>query len=64
MIRSFADRETESIWNGVRSRSLPPDIQQTARRKLRMMNRAKVLADLRTPPANHLEQLKGDRKGI
>lgn len=63
MIRSFADKETERVWNGFCSRALPPDIQQTARRKLRMINRAKVLADLRIPPANHLEQLKGDRKG-
>jgi proteic killer suppression protein len=59
MIRSFADRETERIWNGERSRKVPPDIQMTARRKLRYLNRAKVLQDLRAPAGNRLEQLKG-----
>lgn len=63
MIRSFADREAEAIWCGERSRRLPADIQQTARRKLRMLNAAAVLEDLRIPPANRLEALKGDRKG-
>ncbi|QCO68662.2 type II toxin-antitoxin system RelE/ParE family toxin [Luteimonas yindakuii] len=63
MIRSFADREAEKIWRGERSRRLPMDIQQTARRKLRMLNAAAVLDDLRIPPANRLEALKGERKG-
>ena len=63
MIRSFADREAEKIWRGERSRRLPADIQQTARRKLRMLNAAAGLDDLRIPPANRLEALKGERNG-
>jgi proteic killer suppression protein len=63
MIQSFADAETEKIWSGVRSRRLPPDIQATALRKLRMLNQARVLQDLRAPPANRLEALAGNRKG-
>ena len=63
MIRSFADRETERIWSGLRSRRLPPDIQGVALRKLRMLNNARVLDDLRIPPANRLEALKGARAG-
>jgi toxin HigB-1 len=63
MIQSFADAETEKIWSGVRSRKLPPDIQASALRKLRMLNQAQVLQDLRVPPANRLEALAGDRKG-
>jgi len=61
--RKFADRETEKIWNGLGSRRLPADIQQVARRKLRMLNNAATLDDLRIPPANRLEALKSDRKG-
>jgi plasmid maintenance system killer protein len=49
MIRSFADRETERIWLGGRSRRLPPDIQAAALRKLRLINRARRLDDLRSP---------------
>lgn len=63
MIRDFADRETEGIWSGVRSRRLPSDIQQIALRKLRLLNQARELADLRLPPGNRLEALKGDRSG-
>jgi len=63
VIRSFADKEAEKIWRGVRSRRLPADIQQVARRKLRMLDAAAVLDDLRVPPANRLEALKGDRRG-
>lgn len=63
MIRDFADREAESIWRGTRSPRLPADIQQVARRKLRMLNSASSLEDLRIPPANRLEALKGGRKG-
>jgi proteic killer suppression protein len=59
MIRSFADTETEKIWNGVRSRKLPPDIQDKALVKLRMLNRAMTIDDLRNPPGNRLEKLKG-----
>ena len=63
MIKNFRSRETEKIWNGVRSKRLPQDIQQIARRKLRMLNNARSLNDLRVPPANRLETLKGSRSG-
>ncbi|MCM5555466.1 type II toxin-antitoxin system RelE/ParE family toxin [Pleomorphomonas sp. NRK KF1] len=63
MILSFADGETELIWRGRRSRKLPSDIQSVALRKLRMLNQAKLLDDLRVPPGNRLEALKGDRTG-
>lgn len=63
MIRSFRDSETERIWNGEFSRRLPTDIQAIALRKLRLLNNAKLLADLAVPPNNRLEALKGDRKG-
>lgn len=63
MIRGFADRETIRIWNGQRSRRLPADIQPTALRKLRMLNQARNLTDLRVPPANRLERLRGNRAG-
>ena len=61
MIRSFADPETERMWNGLHSRKRPPDIQKRALDKLRMLNRAKTLDDLRNPPSNHLHELKRDR---
>jgi len=63
MIIGFRDSEAEKIWAGLRSRRLPPDIQAVALRKLRLINAAKQVSDLRVPPANRLEQLKGDRAG-
>ena len=63
MIKGFKDREAESIWYGQLSRRLPKDIQKGARRKLRMLNNARSLDDLRIPPANRLEALKGNRRG-
>jgi len=63
VIRDFADKEAEKIWGGTPSRRLPADIQTVARRKLRMLNNATTLDDLRVPPANRLEALKGDLKG-
>ena len=63
MIKSFRSRETEKIWNGIRSKRLPQSIQQIARRKLRMLNNARSIIDLRVPPANRLEALRGNRKG-
>jgi proteic killer suppression protein len=63
MIHNFADAETEKIWGGIRSRRLPSDIQQVALRKLRLLNQAKTSDDLKMPPGNRLEALKGDRKG-
>ena len=63
MIKSFRDDETARIFRLERSRRLPAQIQQVALRKLRMLNNAVTLADLRIPPANHLEKLSGDRVG-
>ncbi len=63
MIQSFADPEAELIWSGRRSRRLPADIQNVALRKLRLLNQARVLNDLRVPPGNRLEALKADRQG-
>lgn len=60
MIIDFGNKETEKIWNGVQSRKLPPDIQNVARRKLRMINNAQNINDLRIPPANRLEKLSGN----
>lgn len=57
MIRGFADRETEKIWAGYVSRRPPRDIQAAALRKLRMLNQARKLDDLRVPPGNRLEAL-------
>jgi len=58
MIRSFDDDETERVWKGERSRKLPPDIQNTARRKLRQLEAAERLHDMAVPRGNRLEQLK------
>jgi proteic killer suppression protein len=63
MIVNFRDNETATIWSGRRSRRLPGEIQATALRKLRLLNNAKRLDDLRVPPANRLEALKGTRVG-
>lgn len=63
MFQGCADPETERIWSGVRSRKLPSDIQGVALRKLRLLNQARVLDDLRVPPGNRLEQLRADRAG-
>jgi len=64
MIKSFADRETERVWNGEFSSKLPNEIQKIARRKLRMINNSQTISDLRIPPANRLEKLKGNLKGM
>jgi proteic killer suppression protein len=63
MIASFRDRETAIIWEGRRSRRLPADIQAVALRKLRLVNNAGRLEDLRVPPGNRLEALQGERRG-
>jgi proteic killer suppression protein len=62
MIRSFNSKESEKVWKGIRSASLPGDIQEIARRKLRMLNNAVDMKDLAIPPANRLEKLKGEYK--
>lgn len=61
MIQCFSCKETKKIFDGTISRKFPQDIQQRARRKLRMLNNAKALDDLRLPPSNHLEKLLGSR---
>jgi proteic killer suppression protein len=61
MIRSFRSRVERGIWRGEVVPALPIAIQQRARRKLRMLNRAQTLADLAVPPGNRLERLSGDR---
>jgi toxin HigB-1 len=63
MIRSFKCKETERIFQRRRSKRFPSQIQQVALRKLRMLNRSASLDDLRIPPANRLEKLRGDRTG-
>lgn len=63
MLRSYGSKETEKIWEGIRSSKLPPEIQKIARRKLRMINNSVDLKDLRIPPSNRLEKLSGNRKG-
>ncbi len=63
MIKSFKDNETRKIWEGIRSLNLPHEIQDTARRKLRMLNNAHNINDLKIPPANRLEKLKGSMDG-
>lgn len=62
MIVSFGNKESEKIWNGIVSKKLPLDIQEFSRRKLRMINNSIDINDLRIPPANRLEKLKGDLK--
>jgi len=62
MIISFKDKETEKIWNGTVSTKLPFEIQQIARRKLRMINNSQNINDLRIPPSNKLEKLQGNMK--
>ena len=63
MIKSFASRETERIFQRHLSRRLPQDIQRTARRKLEILDAAEGLQDFRSPPGNRLEELSRDRKG-
>jgi len=63
VIRSFRDGEAEKVWRGEGSRRLPGNIQAVARRKLRMLNRSLSLDDLRVPPGNRLERLRGRRQG-
>jgi toxin HigB-1 len=63
VIRSFKDKETERVFNQEYSRRLPRDIQGRALVKLLLFDSAETVDDLRNPPANHLERLKGDRSG-
>lgn len=63
MIQSFADKDTERLWNRERVRSIDPRIHTVALRKLRQLGYAQRLDELRIPPGNRLEALKGDRRG-
>lgn len=62
MILSFGSKETEKVWNGERVRKWPIEIQTVGRRKLRMLNNAQNISDLRIPPSNRLEKLSGKLK--
>ena len=63
MIRSFANADTERVWRRQRVRRFGPDLQRMANRKLLIIDAAETLNDLRVPPGNRLEQLRGDRTG-
>lgn len=63
MIKSFGNKETEKVWEGIRSKKLPNEIQEIARRKLRMLNNSIDIQDLKIPPSNKLEKLTGKLKG-
>ena len=62
MIISFGSKETEMIWNGIRVKKMPVEIQNVGRRKLRMINNSKDIIDLKVPPSNRLEKLSGNLK--
>jgi proteic killer suppression protein len=62
MIISYGSKDTEMIWNGERTKRIPPEIQQVGRRKLRMLNNSQNIADLMIPPSNRLEKLSGQYK--
>ena len=62
MIVSFADKTTQKIWDGEWVKGYSTDVQDTARRKLRMLNNSFDIKDLMIPPSNRLEKLKGNRK--
>jgi len=62
MIISFRSKDTEKIWKGERVKKIPMEIQKVGRRKLRMLNNSQNLSDLRIPPSNRLEKLKGREK--
>ena len=64
MLRSFADRETERVWRRQRARGIDQGTQRSALRKLLILDAAEALDDLRVPPGNRLEKLKGDRAGF
>jgi proteic killer suppression protein len=62
VIKSFASKESQKVFNRLFSRQLPPEIQTIARRKLEILAAAEALSDLSIPPSNHLEKLTGDRR--
>ena len=64
MILSFGDKDTESVWNGIRVKNLQIEIQNVGRRKLRMLNNSQTINDLKIPPSNRLEKLSGNLDGF
>jgi toxin HigB-1 len=64
MIISFGNKDTESIWNGIRVKNMSLEIQSVGRRKLRMLNNSQTINDLRIPPSNRLEKLSGNLDGF
>jgi proteic killer suppression protein len=62
MIISFGSKETKKIWDGERVKGLATELQEIARRKMRMLNNSQNIADLQVPPSNRLEKLKGNLK--
>ena len=64
MLTSFGNKDTQKIWEGERVKCLPTEIQEIARRKLRMLNNSQNMKDLMIPPSNRLEKLKGTLKNI
>lgn len=63
VIKRFRDRIIEAVFNGESPKGFPADLVRAARRKLRYLNAAGALGDLRSPPGNRLEALASDRKG-
>jgi proteic killer suppression protein len=63
VLRSFRDRDTERVWRRQQVRKLGPDVQRSALRKLLILDAAETVQDLRVPPGNRLEKLKGNRSG-
>jgi len=64
MILTFGDKDSDSIWKGIRVKNLPLEIQNIGRRKLRMLNNSQTITDLRIPPSNRLEKLGGNLDGF
>jgi proteic killer suppression protein len=64
MLTSFGNKDTQKIWEGERVKVLPTEVQEIARRKLRMLNNSQNLTDLMIPPSNRLEKLKGTLKNF
>ena len=63
MIKSFADKETKKLFEGGKSKAVPPDVRERAESKLAVLDAAKNLEDLKVPPSNRLHKLSGDRQG-
>ena len=63
MIKSFADKETRKFFEGSKSKAVPPDVRERAESKIVVLDAAKSLDDLKLPPGNRLEALRGDGEG-